>query len=156
MSNPSRRTQPLPKDWPRIRRRVLRRDAYICHVCGRPGADQVDHVKPASQGGTDDMSNLAAIHEIPCHQHKTAREANAVNWHAQSKRREEERHPGDRRGGGDPQALKPPTGIASTSQRVRVPLSKPRATDTVALNLGGRHGLQWSHPQTLRRAQATQ
>lgn len=87
----SRRTTPLPAGWAKLRRRILRRDAGICHVCGRPGADEVDHVVPASQGGTDDPGNLAAIHDDPCHRAKTAREANAAK---PTRKRPTEQHPG--------------------------------------------------------------
>lgn len=94
MSSTSRRTQPLPRDWSRIRARILRRDRCICGVCRGPGADEVDHIVPASLGGTDDEANLQAIHSRPCHAHKTALEANAQNWKVQPKKREPERHPG--------------------------------------------------------------
>jgi 5-methylcytosine-specific restriction enzyme A len=53
----------------------MERDGGICHVCGRPGADQVDHVIPLSEGGADDYWNRAPIHAKPCHQEKTQREA---------------------------------------------------------------------------------
>jgi 5-methylcytosine-specific restriction protein A len=86
-----RRTQPLPRNWTRIRQRILRRDGGVCYVCGRPGADTVDHIVPASNGGTDDDDNLAAIHEVPCHQRKTAIEANAAK---PKRKRPPERHPG--------------------------------------------------------------
>lgn len=56
-------------------RRILRRDGYICHVCKQGGADQADHVVPLSEDGADDDSNLAAIHDEPCHRRKTAAEA---------------------------------------------------------------------------------
>ncbi len=88
------RSKPLPKDWARTRRRILRRDRGICHVCGQPGANQVDHVIPTSAGGSDDDDNLAAIHQYPCHAHKTATEAQANNWKAQPRKRPEEQHPG--------------------------------------------------------------
>ena len=66
-----------PKGWDRIRQAVLERDNWICHECGKPGADTADHVIPQSQGGSDDMSNLAAVHDrIPphCHRAKTNRD----------------------------------------------------------------------------------
>lgn len=66
-----------PADWHRTRARVLRRDHGICYVCGQPGADQVDHVRPVSQGGAHDDTNLAAIHARPCHAAKTQREQQA-------------------------------------------------------------------------------
>lgn len=53
----------------------MRRDAGICHVCGKPGATQVDHVIPLAHGGPDDDTNLAPIHAEPCHREKTRREA---------------------------------------------------------------------------------
>lgn len=87
-----RRTQPLPPNWECTRRRILRRDRNICHVCGRGGALSVDHIVPVSQGGTEDDSNLAAIHETPCHERKTAREANAAK--PKRKRPNTEKHPG--------------------------------------------------------------
>lgn len=39
----------------------------VCHLCGHPGADAVDHVEPLALGGTDDLSNLRpAHHTVPC------------------------------------------------------------------------------------------
>ena len=37
-------------------------------------ADEVDHIVPLSQGGTDEDTNLRAIHH-DCHKVKTQREA---------------------------------------------------------------------------------
>jgi 5-methylcytosine-specific restriction protein A len=51
------------------------RDDGICHVCGLPGSDEVDHVIALAEGGADDDSNLAPIHSRPCHLQKTADEA---------------------------------------------------------------------------------
>lgn len=81
----TRRTRTL-NGWAQQRRaqRILREHADqdgspTCHVCGKPGADQVDHVQPLSQGGTDTDENLRPIHAKPCHQNKTQQEARARN-----------------------------------------------------------------------------
>jgi 5-methylcytosine-specific restriction protein A len=57
------------------RKRILERYLYCCHVCGRKGADQVDHRIPLGEGGADEDWNLAPIHGEPCHREKTAAEA---------------------------------------------------------------------------------
>ncbi|MCA1191628.1 HNH endonuclease [Saccharopolyspora sp. 6V] len=66
----STRRQRLPANWAVIRRRILRRDHGICHVCHHDGATEVDHINPG-----DDHSgrNLAAIH-VTCHRAKSSRE----------------------------------------------------------------------------------
>lgn len=50
------------RPWRRLRDRIVRRDNGICHRCRKPGADSADHLPPASAGGTNDPSNLAAVH----------------------------------------------------------------------------------------------
>ena len=47
--------------WRTLRARILAA-SDICHICGQPGADAVDHLVPKSRGGTDDPSNLAPAH----------------------------------------------------------------------------------------------
>ena len=96
----SRRSAPLPADWSRLRRRILRRDMGVCYICGRPGANSVDHIRSVADGGSDDESNLAAVHARPCHERKTAAEANRHNPMTQSRKREAEPHPGYIRPGG--------------------------------------------------------
>lgn len=77
----SHRGARLPDDW-RIRLAyVLKRDDYICYLCGKPGADSVDHVRP---GDDHEYENLKAVHEnvYPhCHRHKTSREGNLRQGH---------------------------------------------------------------------------
>ncbi len=77
----------LPRDWHKIRVRILERDGRRCHVCGGLGADGVDHI---IRGDNHDDSNLAAIHHnvFPfCHRRKTAAEIPRA-------KRPPERHPG--------------------------------------------------------------
>ena len=86
-----RRRSPLPQDWPRRRRRVLRRDQHACQLqyadrCTIE-ATEVDHID-----GHDnhDLANLQAVcHD--CHAHKTGKDARAQQPNRQ---RPAERHPG--------------------------------------------------------------
>ncbi len=64
------------------RKRILERDLSTCHVCGKLGADQVDHVVPLSKGGADEDWNLASIHAEPCHRIKTAEESRRARMKA--------------------------------------------------------------------------
>lgn len=79
--------------WRRKRARILRRDRGVCHVCGKPGADEVDHLVPVAGGGSDHESNLAAIHRRPCHARKSAAEGNRARW-KHKRKRPPEQHPG--------------------------------------------------------------
>jgi hypothetical protein len=45
--------------WATTRRRILERDRFICQYCN-DWATEVDHIIPASFGGTDHESNLVA------------------------------------------------------------------------------------------------
>ena len=56
-----RRQNQRYKDFHRsgVREKVIARDGGVCQYCGRrPRKPTVDHMQPASLGGTDDMSNL--------------------------------------------------------------------------------------------------
>ena len=78
--------------WRRLRAAVLKRDHGVCYVCGKPGADQVDHVIPYSLGGPSEEWNLRAVHRKPCHSTKSAKEGHAAR--RPSRRRPPELHPG--------------------------------------------------------------
>lgn len=85
--NSTRRAR-LPKDWPRIRRRIIRRDDAQCQwptpegICGAPG-DEVDHRVRGDNHHPDNLWLLCAPH----HQAKTIAER-------PTRRRPQERHPG--------------------------------------------------------------
>jgi 5-methylcytosine-specific restriction endonuclease McrA len=51
-------------------RRILS-TSDICWICGKPGADSVDHVIPIARGGTEDPSNLRPAHLHPCNRAKS-------------------------------------------------------------------------------------
>lgn len=68
--------------------RILARDGGICWICGRAGADTVDHVLALARGGTDDDTNLKAAHRA-CN----ARKAVTAD-RMPSRRRPAEAHPG--------------------------------------------------------------
>jgi 5-methylcytosine-specific restriction endonuclease McrA len=59
----------------KINRAVMFKYHATCHVCGKGGADEVDHVIPVGEGGAWGMENRRPIHKSPCHRQKTAREA---------------------------------------------------------------------------------
>ena len=82
-----------PPDWPRTRTRILNRDHRVCYVCGQPGATEVDHIRPVSEGGTHHDHNLAAIHTT-CHKTKTQQEAARARARKPKRQRPTEPHPG--------------------------------------------------------------
>lgn len=65
------------RPWRRKRDAVMARDKYICQVCLTAGrytpADEVDHVVPRAEGGSDADGNLQAICR-GCHDVKTKAE----------------------------------------------------------------------------------
>jgi len=93
----SDRAKRLPPNWPILRAAILRRDNGICHVCGKHGADQVDHINPGDDHSPD---NLAAIHSNPCHRSKSSSEGGKAAAASRAKRprqRPAEQHPARRR-----------------------------------------------------------
>lgn len=92
----SARTVPLPKDWPAIRRRILKRDGYQCvwdtaaYPCGQSATD-VDHIGDPNDHTDQNLRSL-------CSPHHRRRSASQGGTAAQAKRaprkRPAERHPG--------------------------------------------------------------
>lgn len=81
---------------PKERALVLHRDHRICHVCSRPGADEIDHITPLAEGGVHDLTNAAAIHATPCHATKSRAESERGYARRLAKLRlPPERHPFD-------------------------------------------------------------
>lgn len=72
-SSESRHARGYGSEWDRIRKVILARDHYICQCPDCKGgelrvrvANQVDHILPKANGGTDDPSNLRAVN-FECH-----------------------------------------------------------------------------------------
>lgn len=47
----------------RLQSLVFAERGRVCHLCGRPGSDSIDHIVPRSLGGTDDLDNLMPAHK---------------------------------------------------------------------------------------------
>lgn len=81
-SHPTGRESPAARgygyQWVKLRQYVMRRDAGLCQPCAKQGyttlANEVDHIKPKADGGTDDTGNLQAICKA-CHADKTIADA---------------------------------------------------------------------------------
>jgi 5-methylcytosine-specific restriction protein A len=77
----------------------LRDHQRICHLCGGPGADTVDHVRP---GDDHSDANLRPVHDkvAPhCHRAKSSREGGQAAGRARqaqiaARKRKPESHPG--------------------------------------------------------------
>lgn len=70
---PSAAARGYGRRWQRLRRMYLRSNPLCEHEGCDQAATDVDHIKPRSQGGTDEWENLQAL----CHSHhsqKTAKE----------------------------------------------------------------------------------
>lgn len=74
----SRHSRGYGSDWDRTRKRILSRDCGLCQPHKKQGklrpANQVDHIVPKCEGGSDDDDNLQSIC-TECHKAKTAEEA---------------------------------------------------------------------------------
>lgn len=92
----TRQTATASTAWKKLRLRILKRDGGVCYLCGQPGADTVDHIRPVHLGGTDDEVNLGSVHDRTpphCHRAKTSAEAAAARRKT-VRRRPVEPHPG--------------------------------------------------------------
>lgn len=54
--------------WDTLRRKVLARDQRCCYLCDQAGGEQleVDHLIPVTEGGGNELTNLATCH-ASCH-----------------------------------------------------------------------------------------
>lgn len=94
----STRRSRLPADWrTRIRPAAHARNPdHICHLCGDPGGDYLDHKQP---GDDHSLDNLDWAHDrVPphCHRYKSSAEGNAARAAnpPPGRRRPPEQHPG--------------------------------------------------------------
>lgn len=92
----SRRRDQLPKDWKKIRERILARDGYRCTEtlsdnsrCTEPATD-VDHIERGNDHSEANLRSLCGHH----HRKKSAAEGNAARPKAPPLRRPSEPHPG--------------------------------------------------------------
>lgn len=72
----------------KVRFEVFRRDSFKCQYCGKSAPDvilNVDHINPASKGGTNDMFNLITSC-FECNQGKKARKLDDENEVSKQKR----------------------------------------------------------------------
>lgn len=89
----TRRTEPLPRNWPTIRHRILTRDNWACQLrihCNGTQATEVHHTGPPNNHA-DHLLLAACKH---CHATITARQANQARRQKYSRLREPEPHPG--------------------------------------------------------------
>lgn len=90
-SGTSARAARLPPGWhTRYRPAVFARNGDVCYLCGKPGADTIDHKR---RGDDHSLANLAPVHDRNpphCHRAKTAREGVLAK---PSRKRRPPRHP---------------------------------------------------------------
>lgn len=87
---PSGRTIPVS-----LHNRVVRAYGRTCYVCQEAPYEEIDHVIPWAEGGTDELDNLRPICQA-CHKPKTLREKDRGRKRRQAmERRAPEKHPSE-------------------------------------------------------------
>ena len=63
-SYPAEGKHPTGREWERIKASVLEFHHRVCHLCGHPGAEQVDHIIPFTERAdlATDPKNLRPAH----------------------------------------------------------------------------------------------
>lgn len=79
------------RQWRRIVVFVVERDCGICALCGNFGANSADHKLARAFGGTDELSNLQAVHQA-CNAAKAAKYESKRRYAL--RKRAPETHPG--------------------------------------------------------------
>ncbi|GES27927.1 HNH endonuclease [Streptomyces angustmyceticus] len=92
----SSRWRRLPANWRSELRPAAhaRNPEHICHLCGRPGGDYLDHKNP---GDDHSLDNLDWAHDrVPphCHRYKSSAEGHAAKRKMPGRKRPPEQHPG--------------------------------------------------------------
>lgn len=96
----STRRDRLPPEWPKLRKRILKRDGHQCqtemsneNICGRR-ATQVDHIRPGDDHREENLEAICEWH----HKKKSSREGNAARRQRQRQKQDQfrvvEDHPG--------------------------------------------------------------
>ncbi len=64
--------------WQKLRNEVFQRDSFTCQYCGTTeGPFECDHIHPISEGGTNDISNLATA----CQSCNRSKSNSTEGWH---------------------------------------------------------------------------
>lgn len=75
----STREARLPDNWHQLKAQAhARNPRHVCHLCGGPGGDTLDHVEA---GDDHSLANLEWAHDRAaphCHRYKSSREGNAA------------------------------------------------------------------------------
>lgn len=108
------------RTWKRIRDRHIA-EHPLCEMCKKQGritpAEEVHHIKPLSQGGTHDDSNLMSLCK-ECHSEITAREGG--RWTPKHRRRAVKiSKPSDGGNGRPPSRIKKPVQTGDYPQRIK-------------------------------------